>query len=113
MGHGDHWKAILGDTGSIADMVRNIIGKGSPVTITDEQKLYYDSHQQEKAFFGIEYGDTPICGLAVIERDPNSKDLVLTTAYPFLKNGVSHDMEITAVTADELRTHPATINGPT
>jgi len=100
VGHGDHWKAILKDTGSIADIVRNIIEKGIPVAITDELKLYYDSHQQEKAFFGIEYGDTPICGLAVIERDPDSKDLVLTTAYPFLKNGVLHDMEITAINAD-------------
>lgn len=61
MGHGDHWRAVLGETGGTVQLVRKMLEKGASVPVTEQQKTYYDSHPQKTAFSVEEYlSDLPI-----------------------------------------------------
>ena len=100
MGHGDHWKAILGETGSIEEIVCKMIEQGKRMPAIEEQKEARDAHQPARVFYGIEYGAAALGGLAVIEQDTIKQAHILITAYPFLREGAPHDLEILAINDD-------------
>jgi len=96
MGHGDHWKALLGSIEKpLVNMLKTIVTGGRLSPVTDEQKRHQDAHPAENTFLGIEYGDAPVGCLAVIEKFPEKNNNVFRTAYPFLRDGVPHVLEIT------------------
>jgi len=100
MGHGDHWRAVLGETGGTVQLIRKILEDGMTAEVSDEQKTFYDANRQETVFLGIKYGIDPVCGLAIVEREPDAKQYTLTTAYPYFIGGAAQVMEITAIDED-------------
>ncbi len=100
MGHGDHWEAILEKVDRIADIIPKIITQGKLIPLTEKPKQDKETHQNEKSFVGIEYGTDSLRGLSIIERDPTQQENSVATAYPFVRDGVAHDMEVTAINAN-------------
>jgi len=98
MAHGDHWAALLGDDkNNIVDIIETVLSEGTPTSVTDEQKQYQASHPTENTYLGIEYGDVPVVGLAVLEKNPEKETYRFTTAYPYLRDGVPNVLEITDI----------------
>ncbi len=101
MGHGDHWKVLLGDLEKFVNNLTFILEKGHPIGVLEEQRRHNLSHPEENTYIAFEYPDTPVRCLGLWQRILEKKRLELRTSYPFLKEGVSIHLEVVEIEQGE------------
>ena len=101
MGHGNHWEAITGSAEeSVGTLLPATVAKGKPTPKIQFLLPQEDGTKTEEIMIGMEYPETPLRYLAVIESDSVKKSNFVSTAYPYCFEGCSHRIKIEKLEPD-------------
>ena len=103
MSHGDHWQALFGDDYSerLAKLLPRFVQQGALVRHVAQRGIFSDPEQKQWPYISLEYGEMPLRCITVIHIDPEDRLNKVMTAYPFVREGMPVDLEITNKIQDD------------
>jgi len=103
MSHGDHWQALFGDDFSerLAELLPRFVQEGALVRQVAQREIFSGPDQKQQPYISLEYGEMPLRCLTVIHIDPEDRLNKVMTAYPFVREGMPVDLEITDMIQDD------------
>ncbi len=103
MSHGDHWQALFGDDFSerLAKLLPRCVQQGALVRHVAQREIFSGPEQKQKPYISLEYGEMPLRCITVIHIDPEDRLNKVMTSYPFVREGMPVDLEITDMIQDD------------
>ena len=100
MGYGAQWEACFGDIKKVVDLVPEIVQSGVFAKALGGNDP--DAEREGVDYYALEYGDSPLRSIAIIERDSVKGGLIFNGAFPFLQEGVPSVLKIQKLMVDEM-----------
>lgn len=98
---GEHLHAFCGSAEETIQRLPELIKTTVAVRVLDEQREYNKAHSGEGAFIASVQPDMPASLLVLSEAIPATKQLLVRSLYPFLRDGVPKPLEILDMKPDE------------